>query len=119
LRQLGQSETPAARVAPAPTRKQLAAPDLKSASVITDDSNPIVAADLLTALGGPGNVRELEALSSRLRVAVRDTTVVDESRIRLLGARGVAKPGLDCVHVLIGPGASRTCESIQVLLAPR
>ena len=72
---------------------------------------------LLTALGGRTNVRAVEAASSRLRISVVKSSVIDATAIRSLGLRGVTVPSSDCVHVIVGPAASVTSESLSRLIA--
>jgi PTS system N-acetylglucosamine-specific IIC component len=73
---------------------------------------------LLAALGGPENVRSIEAASSRLRVAVASTSAIDSAAIGRLGMRGVAIAATDCVHVIVGPAAEAAGASLRELLAP-
>jgi N-acetylglucosamine PTS system EIICBA or EIICB component len=68
---------------------------------------PAVISSLLAALGGRENVREIGSVaSSRLRVRVANAEAVDESAIRALGLRGIARPARDRVHVLVEPAAA-------------
>ena len=71
----------------------------------------------LAALGGRTNVRAVEAASSRLRISVVKSSIIDATAIRSLGLRGVTVPSSDCVHVIVGPAASVTSESLSRLLA--
>jgi PTS system N-acetylglucosamine-specific IIC component len=83
----------------------------------TTNVTPALIAHLLSALGGRENVREVEAVaSSRLRVRVANTAAVDESAIRSLGLRGVARPTLDRVHILIGPSAPEALTLLRALV---
>jgi PTS system N-acetylglucosamine-specific IIC component len=72
---------------------------------------------LLAALGGRTNVRAVEAASSRLRISVVKSSIIDATAIRSLGLRGVTVPSSDCVHVIVGPAASVTSESLSRLIA--
>ena len=71
----------------------------------------------LAALGGRTNVRAVEAASSRLRISVVKSSIIDATAIRSLGLRGVTVPSSDCVHVIVGPAASVTSESLSRLIA--
>lgn len=44
---------------------------------------------IVTALGGPGNIEDVDACITRLRVGVRDTAKVDRDLLMKLGAAGV------------------------------
>jgi N-acetylglucosamine PTS system EIICBA or EIICB component len=72
---------------------------------------------LLAALGGPSNVRAVEAASSRLRINVANASIVDQPAIASLGLRGVALAAPDWVHVIIGPEASAASASLRQLLS--
>jgi PTS system N-acetylglucosamine-specific IIC component len=71
------------------------------------------AAALLAALGGEGNVQAIDANSSRVCIHVFDSSRVDDAALSALGARGVARPKSDNVHVVVGPGAATLAETIS------
>ena len=80
--------------------------------------SPELISGLLAALGGRENVREIEAVaSSRLRVRVANALKIDESAIRSLGLRGIARPAADRVHVLVGPAAEEAVTLLRALVA--
>jgi PTS system N-acetylglucosamine-specific IIC component len=56
--------------------------------------------DWLAALGGAGNVTNVEARAGRLLFSVQDASKVDTPRLQSLGARAVAMPSKTSVHVL-------------------
>ena len=72
---------------------------------------------LLAALGGRTNVRSVEVAASRLRISVLKASVIDANAIRSLGLRGVTVPSSECVHVIVGPAAGVTSESLRRLIA--
>jgi PTS system N-acetylglucosamine-specific IIC component len=72
---------------------------------------------LLAALGGRTNVRSVDVAASRLRISVFKASVIDANAIRSLGLRGVTVPSSDCVHVIVGPAAGVTSESLRRLIA--
>ena len=51
------------------------------------------AAQVLAALGGPGNIENLDACITRLRVGVYNMEKVNENQLKALGASGVIKIG--------------------------
>jgi PTS system N-acetylglucosamine-specific IIC component len=73
-------------------------------------------AALLAALGGSANVHAVEALSTRLRVRVADTSLVDAAALGALGARGQALPAPGIVHIIVGPEAAAAAASLRHLL---
>ena len=73
---------------------------------------------LLAAIGGSQNVREVDPVSSRLRIAVADASRVDTGALQRLGRRGSALVAPNCLHVIVGPAASATCTALRERLAP-
>ncbi|GAA5166777.1 MULTISPECIES: glucose PTS transporter subunit EIIB [Amycolatopsis] len=70
---------------------------------------------ILAALGGAGNVIDIEGCITRLRCELQDGSVVDEAALKQAGAHGVMKMG-SVVQVVVGPEADTIAEDIQDLL---
>ena len=65
------------------------------------------AAEIVAALGGPENVRAVEAVAiTRLRVELRDAGRIDESALARAGAGGVMRLAGGVAHVLVGEDAA-------------
>ena len=60
------------------------------------------AEQILAALGGAGNVVDVEPCITRLRVEVTDAGLVDDGGLRTSGASGVVRSG-KVVQVIVGP----------------
>jgi len=75
------------------------------------------AAALIAALGGAGNLRKVDACTTRLRLDLADPARVDEPRLRQLGARGLVRPGGDALQVVLGPEADRVAGEMRDALA--
>ena len=73
------------------------------------------AAALLAGLGGATNVQRVDAVSSRVRVAVRDDAAIDEAALAALGLRGLVRPGNGVVHLLVGPSADHLAQGLRAL----
>ncbi|PMR72024.1 N-acetylglucosamine-specific PTS transporter subunit IIBC [Halomonas heilongjiangensis] len=70
--------------------------------------------DWLHALGGEANVSEAAAVATtRLRLALRDATVLDEAALTRLGAHGVQRLEHGVVHVLLGRHAATVARGLQ------
>jgi PTS system N-acetylglucosamine-specific IIC component len=87
------------------------------AAVIASPTDTSHAATILAGLGGAANVEALEAVSSRVRVAVRDDAAVDEAALAAVQVRGLARPGPGVVHLLIGPSADHLAQGLRALVA--
>ncbi len=72
--------------------------------------------DLLSALGGPTNIRAIETASTRLRINIVDPKAVNESAITALGLRGVAHAAPNWLHVIVGPQAASAGSTLRQLL---
>ncbi|MFG1172871.1 PTS transporter subunit EIIB [Erwiniaceae bacterium CAU 1747] len=72
-----------------------------------------LAADVLKALGGAGNLIETRYCASRIRVTVRDSASLDRAALEALAAvkavleLGRAQHGTE-YHLVVGPGNSRS-----------
>jgi N-acetylglucosamine PTS system EIIB component len=69
---------------------------------------------ILAALGGAGNVVELEPCITRLRVEVTDPDLLDEEALRLGGALGVVRSGR-IIQVVVGAEADELAGAINAL----
>ncbi|WP_116203787.1 glucose PTS transporter subunit EIIB [Amycolatopsis circi] len=70
---------------------------------------------ILAALGGAGNVVEIEGCITRLRCELEDVSVVDEAALKAAGAMGVVKMG-SAVQVIVGPEADTIASDIEDLM---
>jgi PTS system N-acetylglucosamine-specific IIC component len=71
---------------------------------------------LLAALGGPANLRQLSAGSSRLRLVLQNPAAVDQAALANAGARGLVHITDTLVHVILGPDADAVGRAIQAKL---
>jgi PTS system N-acetylglucosamine-specific IIC component len=77
------------------------------------------AAAYVAALGGPTNIRALDACTTRLRVSVASQDAVDEAALRRLGVRGLVRPSADALQVVVGPVADQLAGDIRRRLGSR
>src|SRR5690606_285966 len=54
----------------------------------------------IAALGGAGNLKSVDACTTRLRLQVNDHGSVLEPQLKALGARGFVRPGGDTLQVV-------------------
>lgn len=61
-------------------------------------------ADIVTeSLGGPENIASLENCISRLRIDLKDPSLVNQERLRDSGCSGLFFPKEDHIHIVFGP----------------
>ena len=101
---------------PSPTTAaRLAAPAAPAASPSPSEADRSKAERLVQALGGPGNLRDVAAVSSRLRIVVLDPANIDQPAVHAAGVRGVTRVAEDTLHLIIGPEAERIACAMRDL----
>jgi N-acetylglucosamine PTS system EIICBA or EIICB component len=84
-------------------------------------ASPALAPDdterLLAALGGAGNLREVEARSTRLRVTLGDGGKIDAAALQGIARRGMVRASPDCLHLLIGAEAEALAAGLRRAVA--
>jgi len=71
------------------------------------------AQNFITALGGAGNLKNVDACTTRLRLQVVDNKLVSDAELKALGARGLIKPAPGSVQVVLGPIADMVADEIR------
>jgi PTS system N-acetylglucosamine-specific IIC component len=104
-----------ALVTPALAPVAVAAIEAPAATVKAAD--PALAAAILAALGGAGNVSSVEAASNRLLVGLAGGTPPDEAALRRLGVRGVAHSAAGRLQLILAGEAAGEAAAIGALIA--
>ncbi|HCI82856.1 MAG TPA: hypothetical protein DHW02_24555, partial [Ktedonobacter sp.] len=81
----------------------------------TQDRDDVLAAQVLTALGGSENVQSVEGCITRLRLFVNDPDKIDEATLKSLGASGVIKRG-KIAQVVMGTQSDRIAERMKRIM---
>lgn len=84
------------------TRKDLDARKQGNAQSGMSKSRDDVSALIISGLGGAGNIADLDCCATRLRITVLDENLVDDTRLKSSGAKGVVRKGKG-VQVIYGP----------------
>ncbi|SAK58959.1 PTS system N-acetylglucosamine-specific transporter subunit IIBC [Caballeronia glebae] len=71
--------------------------------------------DLVLAFGGRSNIKSLDACITRLRISVNDPSLVDDARLKALGAAGVVRVG-NGVQAIFGPLSENMKTDMQEYL---
>ena len=74
-----------------------------------------VASIILEGIGGKENVVEIDNCITRLRLEVKDNTIVDEKKIKSAGVAGVLRPGKNNVQVIIGTKVQFVADEFKKL----
>ena len=80
---------------------------------VIDIAGSGVAPGFIAALGGPDNLLNVDACTTRLRLRLADPALLDEAALRKLGSRGVLKLGEQSVQVVLGPIADQVASEIR------
>lgn len=81
-----------------------------------NDKTSNQARELLTALGGAGNIASLDNCITRLRLVVDDMKKIDEPALKKNGALGVIKLDAHNVQVVIGPQVNHVRVEMDKLI---
>lgn len=71
--------------------------------------------DLVAALGGTSNIKQVEACITRLRVVLSDNSLLKKSALKKLGAIDVVKVG-ETQQIIFGAKSATYRDEIRTLL---
>ncbi|WP_310833077.1 N-acetylglucosamine-specific PTS transporter subunit IIBC [Paenibacillus pedocola] len=74
------------------------------------------AAKILENIGGPSNIRTIDACITRLRLNVNDEKAVKDAALKQLGASGVMRLGQGAVQIVFGPQSEQIKDDIKKLM---
>ena len=67
----------------------------------------------VAALGGAGNLKEVAACTTRLRLVMIDNKAIDEAALKRLGARGILRSSAEGLQVVLGPIADQVAGEMR------
>ena len=70
----------------------------------------------VTALGGPANLIEVGACTTRLRLVIADQEKVEPAALKALGSRGMIRPTPGTLQVVLGPIADQVAGEMRAYL---
>jgi len=74
-----------------------------------------VAATVLEGIGGKENVASVDNCITRLRLEIKDYTLIDEKKIKAAGVAGVIRPSKTAVQVIIGTQVQFVADEFKKL----
>ena len=83
--------------------------------VLANDDFTAVAAAVLEGVGGKDNVTSIDNCITRLRLEIKDYTLVDEKKIKAAGVAGVIRPSKTAVQVVIGTKVQFVADEFKKL----
>ena len=90
--------------------------DAEKKVVLANNNYTQVAAGVLAAVGGKGNVKNVEYCATRLRFEIKDYTAVDEKAVKAAGAAGVVRPSKNACQVIIGTKVQFVYDELKKML---
>ena len=84
-------------------------------TVLKNDNYTQVASIILEGIGGKENVTSIDNCITRLRLEVKDYTLVDEKKIKSAGVAGVVRPGKTSVQVVVGTQVQFVADEFKKL----
>jgi PTS system N-acetylglucosamine-specific IIC component len=78
--------------------------DLNATETLNEDNVTKITSNYITALGGSDNLVEIDNCITRLRLTVKDSSIVDQDKLKSLGAAGVVIMGKTALQVIVGLG---------------
>ncbi|ORT99282.1 PTS system, N-acetylglucosamine-specific component [Anaerovibrio sp. JC8] len=72
-------------------------------------------ASILEALGGKDNIITLDNCATRLRLELKDTSLVDEKKLKTAGAKGVISLDNSSIQVVIGMKVQKVADALREL----
>ncbi|KGQ52489.1 PTS glucose transporter subunit IIBC [Gallibacterium anatis 10672-6] len=69
----------------------------------------------ISALGGKGNIKEIDACITRLRLILVDRNKINEAQLKALGSKGNIKLGDNALQVILGPEAELVADQMKKL----
>ena len=90
--------------------------DAEKKVVLANNNYTQVAAGVLAAVGGKGNVKNVEYCATRLRFEIKDYTAVDEKAVKAAGAAGVIRPSKNACQVIIGTKVQFVYDELKKML---
>ena len=86
------------------------------AAVLANNDYTAVAATVLEGLGGKENIVSLDNCITRLRMEIKDYTLVDEKKIKSAGVSGVIRPSKTSVQVIVGTKVQFVADEMAKML---
>ena len=85
-------------------------------AVLANSNFTEVASIILEGLGGKENITSLDNCITRLRMEIKDYTLVDEKKIKSAGVAGVMRPGKNSVQVIVGTKVQFVADEMKKMI---
>ncbi len=84
--------------------------------VLANNDFTSIAKTVMEGLGGKGNITSVDNCITRLRLEIKDYTLVDENTIKSAGVAGVIRPSKTSVQVIVGTQVQHVADEFKKLM---
>ncbi len=84
--------------------------------VLANNDFTSIAKIVLEGLGGKDNITSVDNCITRLRLEIKDYTLVDEKKIKSAGVAGVIRPSKTAVQVIVGTQVQHVADEFKKLM---
>ncbi|HEX2985210.1 MAG TPA: N-acetylglucosamine-specific PTS transporter subunit IIBC [Caproiciproducens sp.] len=84
--------------------------------LVDDQGFDELAKKYISALGGAGNIKQIESCITRIRLVLVDNKNLDEKAFKALGASGLMKAGTQVTQVIVGTKAELLVDAMKKFL---
>ena len=84
-------------------------------ATLANNDYTAVAATVLEGIGGKENITSIDNCITRLRLEIKDYTLIDEKKIKSAGVAGVIRPSKTAVKVVIGTQVQFVADEFKKL----
>ncbi len=99
-----------------PGREDDDAEEAEKKIVLNNNDYTAIAAGVLKAVGGKENIAKADYCTTRLRLAIKDYTQIDEKAVKAAGAAGVIRPDKNTCQVVIGTKVQFVYDELKKML---
>ena len=86
--------------------------EVENNTVVSSDMDAL-AVEYIKALGGDENIVSIDNCVTRLRLGVKDNSIIKDKDLTRLGARGVIRPGKGNIQVIIGTNVQFVSDALK------
>ncbi len=90
--------------------------EVEMKAALKNDNYSEVAATIMEGLGGKSNVVSCDNCITRLRLEIKDYTVVNEKKIKSAGVAGIIRPSKKSVQVVVGTQVQHVADEFKKLM---
>ncbi|WP_067515638.1 PTS transporter subunit EIIB [Endozoicomonas ascidiicola] len=111
------SSKPSAPVSEPPVSASTPATTASETRKAVEINASLFAKQCLKLVGGYGNATRIDACVTRIRLTLKDNTVVTDAQLKAIGAAAVVRVGDNNLQVVVGPMAQDIAEEMKKIPA--